>query len=249
MCITVDLVSPTPLKNNSLISWNASAGNDLTLLCIPWAGAGAAPFRPWSAVIADVATVYGLRLAGRENRREEPPASKISDVVADVIAELVDLGVQRVALFGQCSGAVLAFELAKALTNATQGIEVTHLFVASQLPPPDFTTADVEADQDFTRYVPEEFRGEPDFVELLLPIIAADIALMSSYVYEPGTSLTVPITVLYGAHDKDVSRAQLEAWRQETSGLTNFYEIAGGDHLLGGDAWLELAQAVRTGLT
>jgi surfactin synthase thioesterase subunit len=61
--------------------------------------------------------------------------------------------------------------------------------------------------------------------------------------------LTVPITVLYGAHDNDVSRAQLESWRRETSGPTNFSEIAGGDHLLGGDAWPKLAQAVRTALT
>ncbi len=200
-------------------------------------------------MLADVATVYGVRLAGRENRRKDPPAGAISDVVADVIAELDELGMPRVALFGHCSGAVLAFELAKALTAADQGIEVTHLLVASQLPPPDFTTADVEADQDLLRYVPEEFRGEPDFVELLLPIIAADIALMSRYVYEPGSRLTVPITVLYGAHDKHVSRAQIESWRRETSGPTTFSEIAGGDHLLGGDAWPKLAQAVRFALT
>ncbi|MGC4900460.1 thioesterase II family protein [Micromonospora echinospora] len=244
----MNVPSAAPPKNNSLVSWNAPASNDLALVCIPWAGAGAAPFRSWSAALADVATVYGLRLAGRENRRTEPPSTTIADVVAEVVAELADLGLPRVALFGHCSGALLAFELAKTLTDTDHGIEVTHLLVASQLPPPDFTTADVEAEQDLTQYVPEEFRGEPDFVELLLPIIAADIALMSDYVYQPGASLSVPVTVLYGAHDGDVNRAGLDPWRRETSGPTNFAEIAGGDHLLGGDAWPRLARAVREAL-
>lgn len=241
--------TPTPKKSRSLVSWDAPARNDLALVCIPWAGAGAASFRSWIPVLGDVSTVYGLRLAGRESRRMEPLAATVSEVVSDIVAELVDLGVPRVALFGQCSGAVLAFELAKALAKSGHDIEVTHLLVASQLPPPDFAKADHEAEHDLTQYVPEKFREEPDFVELLLPVIAADISLVSRYVYEPGVFLAVPLTVMYGAHDNQLSRSQVDAWRLETTGPTNFCEIAGGDHLFGGDAWLRLAETVRAALT
>jgi surfactin synthase thioesterase subunit len=178
----------------------------------------------------------------------EPLPGTISEVVGDIIAELVDLGVPRVALFGQCSGAVLAFELAKALAGSAHDIEVTHLAVASQLPPPDFAKADVEAERDLTQYVPAEFREEPDFVELLLPIIAADISLVSRYAYEPGVPIEAPLTVVYGERDNQLSRAEVDAWRVETTGPTNFYEIAGGDHLIGGEAWLKLAETVRDAL-
>lgn len=200
-------------------------------------------------MLGDVSTVYGLRLAGRESRRTEPAAATISDVVGDVVAELADLGVPRVALFGQCSGAVLAFELAKALATSAHDIDVTHLLVASQLPPPDVAKADHEAEHDLTRYVPAEFRDEPDFVELLLPVIAADIRLVSCYVYEPGVSLAVPLTVVYGADDDQLGRSQIDAWRLETTGPANFREITGADHLFGGDAWLRLAETVRAALT
>ncbi|MBP2707788.1 thioesterase [Microbispora sp. RL4-1S] len=240
---------PTPEKGRSLVSWGAPAKTELALVCIPWAGAGAAPFRLWSPVLGDVSTVYGVRLAGRESRRTEPPADTVAEVVGDIAGELVDLGVRRVALFGQCFGAVLAFELAKALARSGHDIEVAHLLVASQLPPPCFAEADPEAEHDLMQYVPENFREEPDFVELLLPVIAADIGLVSRYVYEPGVFLAVPLTVVYGAHDSQLSRAQVDAWRRETTGPTNFREIAEGDHLFGGEAWLRLAETVRAALT
>ncbi|WP_432921497.1 thioesterase II family protein [Microbispora sp. CA-135349] len=217
-------------------------------MCIPWAGAGAAPFRSWGPLLGDVATVYGLRLAGRESRRTEPPADTMSHVVAETVAELADLGVSRVALFGQCSGAVLAFELAKALADPGRGIDVTRLIVASQRPPRDFAEAGIAVDQDLMTYVPAEFREEPDLVELLLPIIAADIELMSRYAYEPGDPLEVPLTVVYGAGDEVLGRAQVDGWHRVTTGPTSFHEIAGGDHLLEGEAWLELAETIRVAL-
>jgi surfactin synthase thioesterase subunit len=237
----------TPQKK-ALISWNALPASGPALVCIPWAGAGAAPFRSWGPLLDGVATVYGLRLAGRENRRTEPPAVAISEVVDDVVAELTGLGVQKVAVFGQCSGAVLAFELAKALAESVPDIEVTHLLVASQLPPACLDLVGAETEQDLARYVPDNLRQEPDFVELLLPVIAADIKLVSRYVYEPGAALTVPLTVFRGAHDDQLTRPLLDAWRLETTGPTRFSEIAGGDHLIGGDAWLRLAEAVRAAL-
>ncbi|MCG5436897.1 thioesterase II family protein [Micromonospora foliorum] len=241
-------LEPSPTKGQSLVSWGAPATSGLALVCIPWAGAGAAPFRVWTPVLGDTATVYGLRLAGRESRRAEPPAKTAGQVVGEVVAELADRGVTRVALFGQCFGAVLAFELAKALTHDGHGIEVSHLLVASQLPPPHFTEADPAAEQDLLQYVPAHFRDEPDFVQLLLPIIAADIGLVSRYVHRPGAALTTPITVVYGARDDQLSRARLDAWRRETTGPTTFHEVAEGDHLFAGDAWLRLAETVRAAL-
>ncbi len=241
-------LGPPSKKGQSLVCWGAPATSSLALVCIPWAGAGAAPFRAWSPVLGDTATVYGLRLPGRESRRDERPAQTAAEVVGEVVAELADRCVTRVALFGQCFGAVLAFELAKALSHDGHGIEVSHLVVASQLPPPRFVEVDPEAERELLQYVPAHFRDEPDFVELLLPVIAADIGLVSRYVYRPTVALATPITVVYGAQDEQLSRARLDAWRRETTGPTTFREVAEGDHLFEGDAWLRLAEVVHAAL-
>ncbi|MFJ5828290.1 thioesterase II family protein [Streptomyces sp. NPDC093089] len=218
-------------------------------MCIPWAGAGATPFRTWGPVVGDAAAVYGVRLAGRESRQTEPPGTVLADTVAELVREVTALDVPRVALFGHCSGALLAFELAHALRNSGSAPEVVHLLVASQLPPRAAADAAAEPDDDLTRFVPEGLRSEPELLELLLPILAADMRLVSGYGRSAAAPLDTRLTVLYGADDEQLDRATVDDWRLETTGATEFHETAGADHLFGGPTWLELAARVRAALT
>jgi surfactin synthase thioesterase subunit len=218
-------------------------------VCIPWAGAGAAPFRSWGPVIGDAATVYGVRLAGRESRQTEPPATAHDEVVAELAGDVLELGTPRVALFGQCSGALLAFEVARALRGSGHSCEVIHLVVASQLPPSVVASARIESDQDLMRYVSKDLHDEPELLDVLLPILTADMKLVSGYTYSPDAPLDVPLTVVYGARDELLDMAEVDGWRQETTGTTNVREIAEADHLFDGAAWLDLATAIRAELT
>jgi surfactin synthase thioesterase subunit len=189
--------------------------------------------------------VYGARLAGRENRHAEPVAETSDQVVAEIISELTSLGVPRIALFGQCSGALLAYGLARKLAESGQGLEVEHLIVASQLPPSVFPEVDLDLGQDLTQYVPEDFRDEPEFVDMMLPVIAADMKLVSDFAYSADVPLQVPITVVYGDRDQMLGRPEVEDWCRETTGPVNFHEISDGDHLISGPAWLKLAKTIR----
>lgn len=199
-------------------------------------------------MLGDAADVYGVRLAGRESRQTEPLATALSDVVAELVREVAAMGASRVALFGHCSGALLAFEVAHALRCSDTALEVVHLLVASQLPPRAFASAPVESDQDLVRYVSEDLRGEPELLEVLLPILSADMKLVSDYAYSAQAPLDVPLTVVYGACDDQLGSAEADGWRHETTGTTAFHAIAGADHLFSGDAWLELAESVRAAL-
>lgn len=237
-------------KSSILVPWSTGTEtrNGTALVCIPWAGAGATPFRPWGAVIGDAADVYGVRLAGRESRQTEPLPTSLDDVVEELVAELVRLDVPRVALFGLCSGALLAHRTAQRLHRSGDGPEVAHLLVASQLPPRLLADGDDEPEGDLTRYVPEHLREEPELLEVLLPVLAADMRLVSAYVHTPEAPLDVPITVLYGGSDDLLSRSQVDGWRHETAVRSEFREVAGADHLFGGAAWRELAEEIRAAL-
>ncbi|MEV0455743.1 thioesterase II family protein [Catellatospora methionotrophica] len=236
-----------PRLSPSLVPWGTAASADTALVCVPWAGAGATPFRTWAPVVTSAA-VYGVRMAGRENRRTEPMPAALGEVVDALAAELVALSTPRVALFGHCSGALVAFETARALRRQGRGPELVRLVVASQLPPVDVAGDGVDIARDIDQYVPAELRAEPELVEVLQPVIAADMRLVEDYGYQPDTPLTVPLTVLYGAADGRLSRAAVDGWRGETTGPTEIREIAGADHLFGGDAWLALAEAVAASL-
>ncbi|MEX0169022.1 thioesterase II family protein [Streptomyces sp. LMG1-1-1.1] len=239
----------TSHHSRTLVPWSSEIRNETALVCIPWAGAGATPFRAWGPVVGDAADVYGVRLAGRESRQTEPPGTVLADTVAELVREVTALGVPRVALFGHCSGALLAFELAHALGRADGAPEVAHLLVASQLPPRAFAeAAAVTSDDDLARFVPEDLRSEPELLELLLPILSADMRLVSDYGHAATAPLAARLTVVYGAADEHLDRAAVDGWRAETTGAAELREVAGADHLFGGAAWPALAGCVRDAL-
>jgi surfactin synthase thioesterase subunit len=100
------------------------------LVCLPFAGAGASFYRSWLG-LSDVFDVIAAQLPGREGRLDEPPHRSVDATVADLLPDIVDAAHpnRRVVLFGHCTGAALAYELARAL-QAVDGIEVEHLVVS-----------------------------------------------------------------------------------------------------------------------
>lgn len=238
----------TANHSSALVRWGTGPGDGPALVCLPWAGSGAVPFRAWGPVLDGVAAVYGVRLAGRESRQTEPLAATLDEAVSALVDDLRTLDEPGVALFGQCFGAVLAFEAAKALRRADTGPEVVHLFVASQVPPSAIADAGGDPGDDLSRYVPEDLREEPEFLELLLPILRGDMALLDGYARGPETPLDVPLTVLYGEHDDLLGPAEVDGWRDETTGPVALHEVAGADHLFGGNAWPEVAGLIRDAL-
>src|SRR5258706_11576916 len=97
-----------------------------TLVCLPFDGAGASFYRPWSSdAYRSRLRIVPLQLPGRERRVDEPPHRDVHAAVDELAADLPDAleGATRVALFGHSLGAVLAYELAHRVT-AMGGIEL-----------------------------------------------------------------------------------------------------------------------------
>jgi len=65
---------------------------------------------------------------------------------------------------------------------------------------------------------PPEILDNQELLELLLPLLRADFELIQTYEYVARPRLKCSITALGGIADKDVSREQLEAWREQSSG-------------------------------
>src|SRR5262245_57467554 len=85
----------------------------MSLLCIPFAGAGAGAFRNWGRQLPDFIEAYAVQLPGREDTLNMPPLTdwrRMQDSVFESVARLPSL---PVAIFGHSLGAVLALELAR----------------------------------------------------------------------------------------------------------------------------------------
>jgi len=194
------------------------------LVCIPYAGGGVNVYRAWAGLLPTAVELCAAQLPGRELRLSEPLVSRVGTVLDALEAELAPLGDRPLALFGHSMGALLAFELARRLERS--GFEVAHLIVSGwrapqlpdrerlhDLPEPAF----IEALRRFGG-TPEVVFANPELLQLVLPILRSDLRLVETHVTQPGAPLSCPILALGGLRDAMVTRADVEAWREQTAG-------------------------------
>jgi surfactin synthase thioesterase subunit len=209
----------------------------MPLLCLPYAGAGASVFWPWTKSAVPGLSVLPVQLPGREERLDEEPhrdAHQATDALLPEVLALIG-GSSRVALFGHSLGAVLAYELTRRLVERT-GVGVAHLFVSGSPGPwrSRVGRASGLGDDEFLAQV-ETFAGyrhpvfdDPDMRELLLPTLRADVTAHEDYRPTTDAPLDVPITAVRGVDDRLVSTAQAAQWRAATGAGFSLIEVAGG---------------------
>ncbi len=209
-----------------------------TLLCVPFAGAGASYFHPWRALCAGRWRVLSVELPGKERRILETPYRNVVEAAKGSVDEIVDaLGAgARTALFGHSLGAVLAYELVHLLS--TRDIQVEGLFVSGS--PGPWTQRERRAtglpDDEFLLKV-EEFAGfrhealdHPEMRELILPALRGDCEMHENYIPSTDEPVSVPISSMRGDHDGLVTADEARQWRDATTGPFRYTEFV-GDHM------------------
>ncbi len=212
-------------------------GARLRLFCLPYAGGSAAAYREWSAALPAGVEVCPLELPGRAGRMREPPFER-SAALAEAVAEALRPELDRpFALFGHSMGALLAFEVARRLRDA-RASEPGALFVsgrnAPQIPVDDPTThllPDAELVERLRALngTPPEVLEHPELLELILPTLRADFAVVETHVHAPCAPFDVPLVVFGGERDPEVHLAGLEAWRAHARGAFRL-RLFPGDH-------------------
>ncbi|WP_268934993.1 thioesterase II family protein [Spartinivicinus ruber] len=67
-------------------------------------------------------------------------------------------------------------------------------------------------------------------MELMLPVVRADLKLVETYAYQPlGSLLTMPITAFTGIDDVDIPLVDVIEWQKLTQNKFSYYELS-GDH-------------------
>ena len=205
----------------------------LRLFCFPSAGNGASAYARWHLELPPWVEVWAVQLPGRETRLREAPLTELSSIVREVASELRPLLTVPFAFFGHSMGAWVAFETARLL--ATDGIEPGLLFVSGKSAPhlPDARDG-VEGltDDEFLAAmeqlyggIPALFRTDPEFRQLYLPPLRADVSALLRHVHEVGPPLTCPLHALGGVDDASLTRESLAEWSQHTTGpfAAHFY--------------------------
>ncbi|HEU4557491.1 MAG TPA: alpha/beta fold hydrolase [Longimicrobium sp.] len=212
-------------------------GARLRLLLLPHAGGGASAFRGWADLFPEWVEVCPVQLPGRENRMREPAFERVQPLVealAGVLAGWRDL---PHAVFGHSTGALVGFELARhaARTGAPAPV---HLFAsgrrAPDLPSRQPDLHQLSDDQLLAGLrtlggMPQALLDHPELLQLLLPVLRADLAVTETYAATPGATIDVPVTVYTGDNDIKVNEDEARAWERHTTAAFRVRTFP-GDH-------------------
>lgn len=205
------------------------------ILCAPWAGAGPESFIPWRALLEPNISLSAVHLPGRSTRFNEPALRDVRAIVAPVVDAVRAMPSPPTVLFGHSYGAILAFEISRALERL--GLGPSHM-VASGSPAPSVVVheekiAHLPADRFMAKVgeyggLPPELLAHQQHLEVFTSILRADFTAFETYVFEEGP-LDCPIFVASGRADPLVSDQGLEAWHRMTRTYCEI-RLFEGDH-------------------
>lgn len=209
----------------------------LRLFCFPHAGGGSVTFYPWQADISSEIELCPVALPGRETRLHEASCRqlcKLAEALADQIPPLLD---RDFAFFGHSIGSWVSFELARTLRNREMPAP-SALFVSGNyaphlhVPPIRYDASDSDFIDELQRLFngfPRELLDDPDYLELFLPAVRADIEMLMTYRFREGPPLDCNITAFGGMDDPWVGKEGIQAWATHTSKTFGLHMVP-GDH-------------------
>nr|WP_322786128.1 thioesterase domain-containing protein [Marinobacterium jannaschii] len=85
---------------------------------------------------------------------------------------------------------------------------------------------------------PDEFLDNPEFRQLLLPVVRADFQIHDQYQFEPAEPLPCPITAIGGESDSQVPFAAISEWREYSNAGFQQHQLPGGHFYLQEEGFL-----------
>jgi medium-chain acyl-[acyl-carrier-protein] hydrolase len=209
----------------------------LRLFCFPYAGGNSYIFRPWLDRVPKTIEICPIELPGRGFQLKSTPYRQIKPLVKAIATAIRPYLDKPFAFFGHSMGGLVSFELAL-FVRRQYNLEPVHLFISgrhapqtkdSKPPIHDLPQAEFIEELRQLNGTPEEVFSNNELMELLVPILRADFAVLENYHYTSEAPLNCPISVFGGLQDPEVRLEQLEAWREQT--MSSFsLKMLTGDH-------------------
>ncbi|MEU3895228.1 alpha/beta fold hydrolase [Streptomyces sp. NPDC045251] len=225
----------------------------LRLVCLPYSGGRASVFKELAAALPRDVEVCAVEYPGHGRRLGEPPMTRLEPLVAqvaDVVAERIR---PPFVLLGYSVGALIAFETARVFARWGWPSPAGLIVAAARAPhlrsprPPlhQLSRADLLAGLDRLAGRHNPLFDNEELVEVMEPVIRADLGLDETYDRTPGSPLDHPIAAFGGSEDWTVSRAALDGWREHTTGDFSATVLPGGHFFLesAGDRFAEALAA------
>jgi medium-chain acyl-[acyl-carrier-protein] hydrolase len=213
--------------NNSLF-YHPNPYAKTRLFFFSYAGGGTAVAEPYRQALQQLVDFIPIQLPGRENRILEKPYTDLPTLINSLLLETLPYLDIPFMLWGHCSGALIAFELARAYRK-TLGIEPEKLIVSAcvaphliteTLPTPNrhkMTKRELLAH--IEKIMENGAPSNPEnnvVLNTLLETVRSDFEFYETYNHQADLPFQADILALGGDSDFLVSEVQLNQWRKHT---------------------------------
>lgn len=195
----------------------------MRLFCFPYAGGSSTDpvFRQWAHAMPDDVEVAVLEMPGRSRRMAEPFENSLPRLVERLVPVLANYADLPFVFFGHSLGAIIAYELARALAAA--GLPVPTLLVVSAKQAPHLPYRhrlyDLPRDEfigalrrlNGTR---DEILQNEELLDIVIAVLRNDLEMAFNYRFEGAPLRTVPIVACAGQEDPHVEIDSILAWKQ-----------------------------------
>jgi medium-chain acyl-[acyl-carrier-protein] hydrolase len=165
----------------------------------------------------------------------------MDDLLNALVPAMIPLLDRPFAFFGHSMGAIVAWELTRSLQQLNVASPV-RLFAAGCRPPQAREVPDpplhLRPDDQFIAALrewgatPEPVLRNPELMELLLPTVRADIAVLETHRFTAAPMLTCPVTAFGGTEDTGAEPAVVTRWGELTTGDFDIRIFPGGHFFL-----------------
>jgi medium-chain acyl-[acyl-carrier-protein] hydrolase len=164
----------------------------------------------------------------------EPRSTHLTDLVPRLVDALLPSMELPFCLFGHSVGALIAFEVTRELRR--RGLDQpVQLIVSGRNAPhlgavyPLYHFADARLLDELRRLDPPrpEAWNNADLIELMLPLVRADLTINDTYAQQPEDPVTMPIIAFCGSDDHLAPPKSVQAWQKETTSAFRCHVLPG----------------------
>lgn len=231
--------APDPVTTQWISARYAVGRPRLRLLCLPQAGGSSASFGGWRPFLPEGVELAPVELPGRGSRIDEPVPDSLDSLTEALLDGLRGELHLPYVLFGHSFGAVVAFELTRRIEreDGLRGPEA--LLVSGSRAPHVPLAREPLTGSDRTRLVawlrehgglPEQLLEYPEFLDMLLHPVRADLELAERYLLDGPAPVRCPLVAFAGADDSVATRAQVEPWEAYTTAAPPRTRVVPGGH-------------------
>ncbi|MFJ5224054.1 thioesterase II family protein [Streptomyces sp. NPDC088400] len=232
---------PRPGARVSIQEFEPRPKAELKLYCLPHAGGSCTSYHPWLRRLPARVALRGVQLPGRPHLMDVPSFTSLTDLArATATAVLKDAGGVPFALFGHSMGGLAAYETTVELVQ--RGDHVPRLLALSAVAAPHrrrptpplhlLPEAELIARVRKLGGIPDEILDVPELLELTIPLLRADFAMMHRHTHKSRGHLPTPLSVFGGTEDPGADAAQLADWAKLTRGACSVRTFPGGHFYL-----------------